>query len=638
MLFLKRLTLQDRLILIGAVLGLGAFLYLLSDDSILTSWNEKANGPVIGTIEAPDNDVRQKHAQKFEWKPVRKKRKLYEGDSVFTGVKSTAKIYLSDGSELDITPNSLVVLNRTENQMNLDLEFGTFKGTLAETSNLQIKVGNETVVLGGSNAQVELKKGDGVEIKVLDGKVEVQSGKQKKVLDKTKVLTLTADKQKKTLALKEESREEKEKLEKLPPVSLKSVQAKSDLRFLDPPPMARIQVRTDENMKPTESSQVEVKWDDPSNAQVYDLQMSSGDPLFKKDVLTQKVTSKSWKTPDLKPGRYLVRVRPISKEPAPWSEPLEFDFSYRDPGPLPPPVAKRAPPSVVENPTGQPLQFEWAPVLQAERYEVEVATDPTFTKIEKKTLTRDNRYSITDYTPGDYYVRVRAISQQGKPGDFAKVGEVKVAVSRPEVLPVSPVSVMGATNESEPTPVPMAMQWKPVPLAKKYEIEIADNPDFLKADKMTSDSPQKDVIMKKPGKTFFRVRAIASSGQAVTPYSDPGVLQYIFKVPLATPTLLQPEANVTLFFQKTKDNPFWMEWKPVRQANEYFLEIARDREFTNKVFSSKTEKNRLLVKENLPQGRLFWRVKAASEGRESPWSEPRQVNIFGGRQPAGQSR
>jgi hypothetical protein len=94
-------------------------------------------------------------------------------------------------------------------------------------------------------------------------------------------------------------------------------------------------------------------------------------------------------------------------------------------------------------------------------------------------------------------------------------------------------------------------------------------------------------------------------------------------------------ANVTLFFQQSKSTPFWMAWGPVRQATEYVLEVAQDPEFSGKrVLRIETAQQSLLMKQSLPLGKLYWRVKARNSERESHWSEARALTVLGGRHPA----
>jgi hypothetical protein len=103
---------------------------------------------------------------------------------------------------------------------------------------------------------------------------------------------------------------------------------------------------------------------------------------------------------------------------------------------------------------------------------------------------------------------------------------------------------------------------------------------------------------------------------------------------LAQPVLVEPFDDATLFFQQNVSPYLWFEWKSVRQATEYHLEISTDPDFNDKVLSLKTPAIRYLVKKPLPQTALYWRVQALNEEKQSFWSRTQRVQIFSGRAPA----
>ena len=645
---IKKLNSHDKVILCVALVSLIGFLYLMYDDSLLTDWSDRPDSAAIGEISSIRGDVRQKHLARFSWKSLRRQGGLYEGDSLFTGATGQAVVVLKDGTKVNLTPNSLISFNVKENQMALNLQFGTFQGQLASPGSLKVQVGDETVSLDGAGTQVELKSGQGMELTVLEGELGVNSGGTTTQLDPSKKLTMNSQPGK-SAALSASAREARSGLEDglsprelkpLPKQSEDETEAKakkakaSPLNITEPAPNARLSVRTDESSQPTEKPNVVVKWEDRREAPTGDYQIQmAADPYFEDVILTQDSKKREWTTPALTPSSYYVRVRPRT-ETRGWSEPVAFDFSFQAPGPMPPPRALSAPASKISNATGEALAFTWAPVLRADHYEVEVSRDPGFNTIVRRGTTRDTRYLLEYDETGTYYVRVRAISAKGTPGDFRNLGQVTIGNDQPLLASVEPISILAATPESEPEPVPVALQWSPAPLAKQYEIELSETPDFKLSQKLTSSDPKKEIRLKRPGTTYYRVRGLNAAGSAVTEFSSMGQLRYDFKLPLAAPKLIEPIAGVTLFFQQAKSTPFWMGWGSVRQATVYVLQIDQDPNFSKPVLQHRTDQLSYLMKKNLPLGKLYWRVKAQNTERESHWSEARALTVLGGRAPA----
>lgn len=97
------------------IIGIASFLvllalYFLYDDTLLTSFDNDSNQPVLGELSILENDVRYKFSKRFAWKTARSQEAVRLGDSIFTGKSSKAKIDFKDGRSLEIQPNSLVVI------------------------------------------------------------------------------------------------------------------------------------------------------------------------------------------------------------------------------------------------------------------------------------------------------------------------------------------------------------------------------------------------------------------------------------------------------------------------------------------------------------------------------------------------
>ena len=108
----------------------------------------------------------------------------------------------------------------------------------------------------------------------------------------------------------------------------------------------------------------------------------------------------------------------------------------------------------------------------------------------------------------------------------------------------------------------------------------------------------------------------------ISPSSNIEHFRYDLRNPLATPELIRPFSETTVFLQK-QDNPYlWLDWKPVTDAEIFTVEIATDADFKEVIWKEKTDRNRFLLEKRIPNGRYYWRVKAnADKGdTDSDWS------------------
>lgn len=128
----------------------------------------------------------------------------------------------------------------------------------------------------------------------------------------------------------------------------------------------------------------------------------------------------------------------------------------------------------------------------------------------------------------------------------------------------------------------------------------------------------------------MRVRPLDSESRPLADFSEVQKVNYVYRIPLAQPTLLEPSNNITMFFQTT-DAPFYFVWKKVQQADWYIFEVATDPEFNTKLVSQKVTDGRFLFKPTTSVGQIYWRIKAENNERESNWSQTRSIKLFSGR-------
>ncbi|MFN9065988.1 MAG: hypothetical protein ACK5V3_02090, partial [Bdellovibrionales bacterium] len=124
-------------------------------------------------------------------------------------------------------------------------------------------------------------------------------------------------------------------------------------------------------------------------------------------------------------------------------------------------------------------------------------------------------------------------------------------------------------------------------------------------------------------------------GEPISGPSNIEKMQYEIKNLLPAPELIRPFNETTVFLQ-SDDNPYlWLTWKPVNDAEQFLIEIAKDFEFRDLVESarvpaSKEKFHRYLMGKRIPYGKYFWRVKSISETEkiDSNWSVTNQFYLM----------
>ncbi|PIS11645.1 MAG: hypothetical protein COT73_02900 [Bdellovibrio sp. CG10_big_fil_rev_8_21_14_0_10_47_8] len=689
--FWRHFNSTDKKIFAAALAAVFAMLYLLYDDSLILPGDNGSNLNSIGKISITSNDVRRKVSRQFVWRSAKSSDKVHLGDSLFTGKDSSAEIKLDDGRQLTVQENSLIVFNNVGNQLNLDLRFGQLNGTIDGC--LKVNVQGESVDICGDKSKLEIKS-DG-SVNVQEGSAKLSSAKGSKEIkaeppkelawtpvpkpthfhthqERPLILSwqsfpgalkyrtrLSKEKDFQSLAMDTTSKRNGLQTRRYPEsgeyfvqveaenehkqvIAISSIEKISFVKLEAPEIIApadkttlTFKVNADgELIKPI---QVDVQWKTlKETASQYKVEVSSTADFT--DVIAQtEVADLHWTTPSLAVGTYFVHVQEINEAAGkenPWSLPVEFTVDTDRPAKLPAPKLLTKEIEYL-GPSEQPITMEWSPVSEAKNYVVEISSKEDFSQIEVSTETDKTQWSLPSYHPGRSFFRVHAKTAKGTLGQFSDTGDLTVKVKRPVLLPVEPTVIFGKTPEDPGDPQEVNVGWSDLQIVDSYLLEISEQKDFTDKVEVLSKAVETKVTLPKPGQFFWRVKGLGTDGKPVTRFSDVGQMDYILKVPLAQPILIEPDHQTTLFFQGNMNPYIWVSWKPVRQATGYLLEVATDEEFNQKVFSTTVSEARYLIKTKMPQGPLFWRVQAQGEDSKiSHWSDTRQMIVWTGSSPS----
>ncbi len=427
--------------------------------------------------------------------------------------------------------------------------------------------------------------------------------------------------------------------------------------------------------------QVSMSWEDKSGSTSFEVQLAN-DPEFRKVITKKSVELSSETSPLLTAGNYFWRVRGLHNERknSPWSPTLGFIVGEENLQPDPPvltpnTIAYEVPGSVLlRAPTNVSMEgrgltpenlppFTWNTAKHAESYEVEIAPSDTFANSIKHPLGNELKFAPKEIKPGPMFVRVRAKSKRGLLSQPSGIGRLDVTLPAPVLHPIKPeTQTYTNKDELERGKHTFQLSWSPRPFANTYELNWGADSDFSKSKKFRLKSTGRAIMVTTPGDYSARIRAMGANGEPLGPYSQTQIASYRKeltappilavkpeppppppavekpKIPertaasiagFGTPKPLDPKRSSS-FVSLDDSTPFVnFRWKAVRGAKKYEIEIATDADFENTIMQHDTLRMYFTVKKNLPEGRVFWRVRAINKKNEpSDWSEVFDLNVL----------
>ncbi len=386
-----------------------------------------------------------------------------------------------------------------------------------------------------------------------------------------------------------------------------------------------------------QATEFKVKWKAENRIKIFNYQVAT-DADFTRVVKDAQVGSKEISSPPLPSGSYFVRVRGEVRPGTfgDWSGIRQVDMTVKIAvGPAAPRLVKRkvefdAGDAVKRGPSAvQAPQLEWTKSIGAETYRVQVSKDKKF-KDAKVYTAKDETFLWNDFENGNTFFRVFAVSKDKVISPPSEIGVASVVLNDPKLRPLKKL-VANSKDPLKPAPTLEALiTWSQVKSAKKYMLEVDQTEDFKSPRKFEVKGDSVPVAVSKPGKFSLRVRALNEKGEAISNYSKVEQLTYVYNAPLLQPSLLEPYDKTTMFMQKNTAPYLWLEWQNVQNASEYLVEISAKPDFSKPLLSAKTIVPRFLVKEKIPSGKLFWRVRALSENPDmhSKWTTNREFSIL----------
>jgi hypothetical protein len=569
-------------ILIGiSILGILILSFLLYDDSIIFRNNLKSKAKVLGKITTGNSDVRRKYMDNFAWLPIEDLAEVFLGDSIFTGDNSKALINLIGGANISIEPQSLIVLSMNEENLILDLQFGSMDAELlSEKSNINLKMGDEEVILKGdvkpSTVSYQKKKGDVLsELKVKKGKIKMQKGKSNDAVVVAESFKVVVDPE-------------------LPKLKVKSVIGFKEERI----------AKTKVWVEP--AAPVKLSWQHDGAVVGYEVEAAE-DKDFKK-ILVSQYTEKElldW-LPNKKIDKFYWRVKAFN--------PREKQISISEARETE--VKELSSPKIIAPKAGQtftvlrdkndklmavpPVETLLDDTLVESKYLVEVSLDEKFEKVEKSLENKVKSFEIRDLSAGSFYMRAKSKSGNGSGNrpDSPWSSIVKFVIEEQESQRILAPTLVKRDIETILKQVDgkflwPTVEWQSVRKAEKYVIEVSMDSSFktnifLK----TITETAIEIPNLKEGKYYFRVRGVTAT--IFGDWSENGTINVV-----QLPPGILPISDIVINIKDWKApipaQTVNLKWDNVAGARHYLLEVANSEDFKTKIVTKTVDKNNYLL-------------------------------------------
>ncbi|MCC6277939.1 MAG: FecR domain-containing protein [Oligoflexia bacterium] len=178
--YARKLLLAAALSIAGILLSFLWYKY----DLAKSSRGDDNNRRLLAHLDSSKNEVQKRSVKRVIWQSIGDEEPLFAGEAVRTGPDAEAKIVFKSGAEVDLEPDSVVVIDDSDGKVALDFVKGNLfvKGGGGE-GGLALKSGNTSINL--SNADVSLGRGSGqdINLQVMRGTAQVSAGDKTLTLD-----------------------------------------------------------------------------------------------------------------------------------------------------------------------------------------------------------------------------------------------------------------------------------------------------------------------------------------------------------------------------------------------------------------------------------------------------------------------
>lgn len=257
--------------------------------------------------------------------------------------------------------------------------------------------------------------------------------------------------------------------------------------------------------------------------------------------------------------------------------------------------------ALADGPYRRLVNFEWEADEDAKSFELEIKQS------EKKGRTYKFKVSKSLWngrlTPGQYTLRLRSLDARGVPGEWSEDVPFPVGLETPQILSPKPRQQIVGRGRST---TEVSLQWKPVPGAQSYRLEIASADGEVKRN---TEGKTATIKVELPVAKVYQWKVFAIGAEGIESDTAAQGEFSLQGTKLANPKIEIPE------------NEFAREisWQPTPDASKYDVVIARLSPERKGWVSMKkvldTDQTSIAIDQNWPGGSYTVMVKAKGDLR-----------------------
>ncbi|BDA78757.1 sigma factor regulatory protein FecR [Leptospira kobayashii] len=553
---------------------IGLFSFLLYKN--LTARPGESDSPTIGVLTFKTKTVLRKYNDQVVWDNIESRSEVKNRDTIRTEGFSDAVLTLNDGTKINIAENSMILLDISEKNININFAYGAFDaardgGSTGETK-MNITSGDKTVEVGKGDVKLDKTK-DELNVKVGEGEAKIHSNGKEETVGKDQMASVS----------KEGVKVSKPKFSLVSPPDKKNYFVESGNETVN----FAFNGVTQETLKTSPTIEVSASHD------------------FAKLILKDKIKSGSY-SKSLGNGSYYWRIAYLDPE----SKTKQFSETGRFRVLTDPPLRLFSPKEGDNyNYTNDlpVVKIVWNQLDLYSSYTAQIAEDPGFTKGLKSKQTQNQSIAFDGLGDGTYFARVVAKSNmpdvQEKTSSVSKFTVGKKLNLEPPVI-LEPAKGKVFTKDQIQNNI--FFTWKDNKDFPSFALEVSSDSNFSKT--LIKQTTQSNFLKLgsdlNEGNYFWRVRGTQSGKEDIV--SSIGNFSIVAKEDL---NLVSPNNGSDV--EANENGGAVLRWKKLSAKSEYVLEVSKSPDFSSVILKETTSNHYLEVK--LKEfGKYYWRVTGAS--------------------------
>jgi len=554
---------------------IGIFSFLLYRN--LTARPDESDSPTIGVLTFKTKTVLRKYNDQVVWDNIESRSEVKNRDTIRTEGFSDAVLTLNDGTKINIAENSMILLDISEKNININFAYGAFDaardgGSTGETK-MNITSGDKTVEVSKGDVKLDKTK-DELNVKVGEGEAKIHSNGKEETVGKDQMASVS----------KEGVRVSKPKFSLVTPPDKKNFFVESGNEAVG----FSFTGVTSESIRDT-SPVIEV----------------SASHDFAKLVAKDKIKSGSY-SKSLGNGSYYWRIAYFDPE----SKTKQYSETGRFRVLTDPPLRLFLPRDGENyNYTNDApvVKIAWNQLDLYSSYTAQIAEDSGFTKGLKSKQTQNQSIAFDGLGDGAYFARV--IAKSNMPDVQEKVSPVsKFSIGKK--LNLEPPSLSepskGKVFTKDQIQNHIFFSWKDNKDFQSFSLEVSSDSNFSKTaiKQNTQNNFLKLGSDLNEGNYFWRVRGIQNGKE--------DIVSAIFNFSVVAKedlNLVSPNNGSDV--EANENGGAVLRWKKLSTKADYVLEVSKSPDFSSIIFKETTSNHYQEVKLK-DFGKYYWRVTGQS--------------------------